>query len=409
MFQIEEKLSQNPQWEEARKIIQRLSKANYLSVLAGGGVRDSLLGFVPKDFDIATSAKTEDILKIFPSAKKTWSKYGTTLIPFKNLRGHLDVTTFRKETAYKDGRHPDHIEYTSIEEDAQRRDFTINALFYDIEKKKIIDFVGGLKDLEDKTLRAVGDCKKKFEEDHLRILRALRFSHQFQFSIEQNTQKAISSSSQKISKISQERITSELFKMLSSGEIGKGLKLLDQYNILNLVFNLPNEFIKDPYLFWNQKFSFLKDPSYIWVIVGLPCFQNGEAFKTYLQQLKISSSDMKKSLSYFKSLQALLSSSIPMVSKLKSLNLHNLEMKEMSLLWCKSYQIPNQDLDNAFKRFKQIGEWPKPLVTSSDLLQDGYFPKAKFSYFLDKSFDLQIEDPKKSKEDLLNDLKNLTK
>ncbi len=407
MFQIEEKLSQNPQWEEVKVIIKVISSKGYQAVLVGGGVRDALLGLIPKDFDIATSAKPDEILEIFPETKKNWSKYGNTLIPFKKSQGHVDVTTFRKEISYEDGRRPSHIEYTSMEEDAKRRDLTINALFYDIEEQKILDFVNGLSDLQGKILRAVGDCKKKFEEDHLRILRTLRFSHQFQFSIEKQTKEAIPLFSHKLNKISQERITSELFKMLSTGAIGKGLKLLDQYNILQLAFHLPDNFIKDPYLFWEQKFSFYKDPSYIWLIVGLPYFQNEQNLKIYLQNLKIPSSDVKRSLSYFRSLQTLLSSSSSLASKLKSVNSYPEKIKELSFLWCKSYNKSNHDLLNVFKKFEQMGEWPKPLVTSSDLLKEVLFPKIKLSYFLDKAFDLQIENPKKNKEDLLRDLKNL--
>ncbi len=405
MFQVEENLSKNPKWLEVKEVLKGLSSQGYQVVLAGGGVRDSLLGLIPKDFDIATSAKPEEVLKVFPEAKNIWSKYGNISIPFKKFKGHVDVTTFRKELSYQDGRHPDGIEYASIEEDARRRDFTINALFYDMEQQKIIDFVDGLKDLETKTLRAVGDCKKKFEEDHLRILRALRFSHQFGFSMEQQMQEAISSSYKKLSKISQERITSELFKMLSVGEIGKGLNLLNQYHVLNLVFHLPNAFVKNPHFFWKQKFSFCSESSYIWTVVGLPYFQKEETFKFYLQQLKISSHDIKKSLSYFKSFQNLVSSSSSLANQLKSLNPYFDKIKELSLLWCKGYQIESQSLHTLFKKFNQMGEWPKPLVTSKDLFTESCFPKIKFSYLLDKAFDLQIENPQKSKEDILKDLK----
>ncbi|MGI9549371.1 MAG: CCA tRNA nucleotidyltransferase [Bdellovibrionales bacterium] len=404
MFQIEEKLSQNSQWKEVQNILKKLSNKGYQAVLAGGGVRDSLMGLKPKDFDIATSAKPQEILKLFPQAIDKWSHYGNVLIPLKT-KGHVDVTSFRKEFSYTDGRHPDKIEYSSMKEDAQRRDFTINALFYDAEKNKIIDFVGGLGDLKNKTLKTVGESSKRFNEDHLRILRALRFAHQFQFSLDQKTKEALFLCSKKLNQISRERINSEILKMLGAGNIGKGLALLEDYEILKIALSLPNNAFKPAFLFWNQKFSFYQDPAYLWCIVGLPYFQEATLFKKYLENLKRPSSEVQKSMSYFKSFQVLTTSQNT-VHKIKSLHPYFEQVRELHALWCKSYQIQDDHLETVIEKFYKIGKWPLPLITSSDLLKEArLFPKEKWSYFLNQAFDLQLEFPEKKKSQILKELK----
>ena len=141
---IKKQLELQANWPEVKNIIEVLSKKGFQTVVAGGAVRDALLKKIPKDLDLATSAKAEEVLKIFPSAKGEFAKYGVVFIPLKT-KETLEITSFRKDVSYKDGRRPSSISYSKIEEDARRRDFTINALFYDPQKEEIIDFTGGLK------------------------------------------------------------------------------------------------------------------------------------------------------------------------------------------------------------------------------------------------------------------------
>ena len=154
--QLELKLN----WPKIENVIKTLSDKGFQVVIAGGAVRDILLKKSPKDIDLATSAKAEDVLKIFPSAKGKFAKYGVVVIPLKQGE-RLELTSFRKDDLYKDGRRPDSISYSSMKEDAKRRDFTINALFYDSQSEEIIDFIGGLKDLQNKILRAVGKADER--------------------------------------------------------------------------------------------------------------------------------------------------------------------------------------------------------------------------------------------------------
>ena len=145
---------------------------------------------IPKDFDVATNAHPDQVKKIFKHSQFVGKSFGVIHLPFKNGQ-HIEIATFRKDGTYIDGRRPESVEFTSIEEDAKRRDFTINALYYDFHKKKVIDFFEGIKDIEEKKIRTVGNPEVRFQEDYLRIIRALRFSVTFDFEIEEKTFKTL--------------------------------------------------------------------------------------------------------------------------------------------------------------------------------------------------------------------------
>ena len=227
---IRKYLERNPQWTDVKNIIYGLSDKGFEAVLAGGAVRDALLDKTPDDLDVATSAKPVEILRIFPSGKKRFADYGVILLPLKKGQS-VEVTCFRKEFLYRDGRRPSSISYCSMSEDAKRRDFTVNALFYKPQTEELIDFNSGIKDLKKRLLRVIGDPKRKFHEDHLRVLRALRLSHQLDFEIDQKTQKTIPLFAKKIQCLSQERVLEELIKMFSSGRMDLALKNLYKYHL----------------------------------------------------------------------------------------------------------------------------------------------------------------------------------
>ena len=416
MSKIEDQLSKHPHWENLKKISQTLEDNGFQSVLVGGGVRDSLLGLPVKDFDLATSAKPDEIAKIFPRAKTVWSQYAVTLVPYGDTKDHIEVTSFRKESKYEDGRRPKEVEYCSIEEDAKRRDLTINALFYDIQKKEIVDFVEGQKDLKNKIIRTVGEPKTRFLEDHLRLLRALRFSHQFEFPIEEKTKAAIKEIVPYLEKISQERKTDELLKMFSKGDFSKALKILDEYKTLDILFLLPNQKPKNPYDFWKQKFSFLKNQSYLWTTIGLPYFfddsddNSEDGFQAFLKGLKISSNDFKKCLFYFRSLKVLFSKDNSFIKKVTTLSEDANPLKEMASLW-ENYQ-KQTSLKDFFKEYDNLkslhgGKWPKALITGEDLLKETY-QKEQFGSLLTQAYEYQLETPKATKKDVLDYLKSLS-
>ena len=205
--------------EEVRSIMERLTEAGYEAYCVGGCVRDSLLGRAPEDWDITTSALPEQVKSLFSNTVDTGIQHGTVMIVRKGTG--YEVTTYRIDGEYKDGRHPEQVTFTrSLEEDLKRRDFTINAFAYN-KKTGLVDLFGGLDDLEAKVIKAVGDPNKRFEEDALRIMRAIRFSAQLGFSVEEMTYDAISSHSDRLAQVSMDRIRVEFEKTLVSKNSGK--------------------------------------------------------------------------------------------------------------------------------------------------------------------------------------------
>lgn len=216
--------------QQATTIAAGLQKAGHQALFAGGCVRDRILGIEPSDYDIATSARPEEVEALFKDTVGVGRKFGVILV---GLDGHhFEVATFRKDSAYQDGRRPIAITYTSAEEDAQRRDFTINAMFEDPLSGETIDYVDGRRDLEAGILRAVGDATTRFREDRLRMLRAVRFAARLGFSIEASTMDAIKAEAGRIWEISAERIGDELVRILTDGKARRGIELLDQSGLM---------------------------------------------------------------------------------------------------------------------------------------------------------------------------------
>ena len=201
----------------AESLITTLSDAGHTAYFAGGCVRDLLLGKTPKDYDIATSATPTQVTKLFRGAKTVGAHFGVVLV--KRDKEPFEIATFRNDGSYSDGRRPDSVTFSSPEEDAQRRDFTVNGLFLDPaapEDVQIIDFVGGKADLEARQLRAIGNPADRFSEDHLRLLRAVRFAALLEFEIEPTTWEALCEHAPEINKIAPERIAGELNRMLTA-------------------------------------------------------------------------------------------------------------------------------------------------------------------------------------------------
>jgi poly(A) polymerase len=197
--------------QSAVGLVRFLQKAGHTAYWAGGCVRDLLLGKTPIDYDIATSAVPDQIEKIFPRAELTGKSFGVCRVQFDETM--FEVATFRSDLAYTDGRHPEGVRFTDAPTDAQRRDFTVNALFYDPISERLLDFVGGRADLEEGIIRAVGDPDARFKEDHLRILRALRFAARLDFTIEPATLRALMTDAPQLLRISPERIREELVRL----------------------------------------------------------------------------------------------------------------------------------------------------------------------------------------------------
>jgi poly(A) polymerase len=220
--------------EAAIKIVRRLRSNGFEALLAGGCVRDMLLGRAASDYDVATSAHPEDVMKMFKRTLKVGAKFGVVIVLIEDKK--VEVATFRTESGYADGRHPATVEFANAAEDASRRDFTINGMFYDPLKREVIDYVSGQADLERKLIRTIGEPDERFGEDYLRMLRAVRFSTQLGFAIEARTFSAICSNSKHITKISGERITMELEAILVSPSRSAGVSLLTESGLAEAIF-----------------------------------------------------------------------------------------------------------------------------------------------------------------------------
>jgi poly(A) polymerase len=212
------------------EVIRVLRRAGHQAVLAGGCVRDMLLGIRPADYDVATSARPEQVKALFRHVLMVGAKFGVAMVIFG--RRKVEVATFRSDVSYTDGRRPDQVHFSDGRRDALRRDFTINGMFHDPLAGTTIDYVGGRRDLRRKVIRAIGQPEHRFDEDHLRMLRAVRFSVRFGFAIEPATALAIRHHAGRIVRISGERVREELEKMLARPSAPQALEQLHELGLL---------------------------------------------------------------------------------------------------------------------------------------------------------------------------------
>jgi poly(A) polymerase len=233
--------------EHATNIVRELRQRGFQAYFAGGCVRDMLLGLAPTDYDVATDATPTEVMRTFPETYAVGAQFGVVLVPApEELRqpltpsehpNYVEVATFRSDGAYSDGRHPDNVRYAKEpQEDVKRRDFTINGLLMDpLNGDRVLDFVGGREDLRAGIIRAIGNAEHRFEEDKLRMLRAVRFSARFQYEIELETFAAIRKLAPFIHQVSRERVRDELTKMLTEGHARSAFELLDSSGLLKEV------------------------------------------------------------------------------------------------------------------------------------------------------------------------------
>ncbi len=220
--------------QAATEIIECLQQHGFQALLAGGCVRDMLLGRPAKDYDVATDARPDDVMRLFRRTLKVGAKFGVVIVLTQGQQ--VEVATFRSEAGYEDGRHPTEVRFTSAAEDASRRDFTINGMFYDPLKEQVIDYVGGQADLEKRIIRTIGDPDERFSEDYLRMLRAIRFSTRLEFPIEPQTYAAISRNAANITRISGERIAAELEGILVHPDRAVGASMLIETGLAETIF-----------------------------------------------------------------------------------------------------------------------------------------------------------------------------
>jgi tRNA nucleotidyltransferase/poly(A) polymerase len=239
-----------PDWlyKPALHIIKRLHEAGHEAYIAGGAVRDHLLGRPQNDIDIATSATPSECAALFPRTVPVGASFGVMIVMQRDLA--FEVATFRSETGYQDGRHPNKVQFCSAREDVSRRDFTINGLFWDTKENSLLDWVDGRRDIDAKLVRCIGNPKERFTEDHLRMLRAIRFAAQLNFEVEPTTALAIRDLACHICDVSMERVRIEIEKLLQSENRGMGLQLLTETGLGAVVWR---RLFTDPPKEWTKK------------------------------------------------------------------------------------------------------------------------------------------------------------
>lgn len=223
-----------PSFEGARSIVHTLQSRGYRAFFVGGCVRDALLGLSPREFDITTNATPDEVQSIFDHTVPVGESFGVILVLINNYK--YEVASFRKEWGYTDGRRPSGVSYSSHEkDDVERRDFTINGLLYDPIKEELYDYVNGLEDLKRGVIETIGDPVERFDEDKLRMIRAVRFSARFEFRIEETTFYAVKSMADRITEVSAERLRDEITGIITQQNPGFGLKMLKQTDLLGYV------------------------------------------------------------------------------------------------------------------------------------------------------------------------------
>jgi len=230
-------MTPNPaaQREFALKVVEQLRTAGHTALWAGGCVRDQLLGIEPKDYDVATSALPDQIRDLFGRRRTLaiGAAFGVISVLGSRASGAIEVATFRSDGEYLDGRRPATVHFTDAQHDAQRRDFTINGLFYDPVDQRVVDYVGGVADVEARVVRAIGDPHARFAEDKLRLLRAVRFAAAYEFSIDPATLEAMRAMAHQATAVSGERIGAEMRRVLTNAHRRRGVELLADSQLLS--------------------------------------------------------------------------------------------------------------------------------------------------------------------------------
>ncbi len=421
--------------------IRRLREGGYSAYLAGGCVRDELMGIEPKDYDIATSARPEEVMKVFPKVIPLGLKYGVVLVIREKLS--FEVTTFRSDTQYIDGRHPKEVHFSSAKEDALRRDFTINGLFYDPIKGEIIDYVGGRVDIEKKVIRTVGAPRERFDEDRLRMMRAVRFAARFGFKIEENTYQAIKELAWKVKGVSGERVGEELTKIVTGNSPGLGVGLLHDLGIMEVILpevsrmvgiRQPEEFHPEGDVFTHTRLmlDLLRAPSDVLAFaallhdIGKPlAFHVAERIRfnshdrigaeitdKVCRRLKFSKEKRERIVACVENHMRMADAQKMREGKLKRLLQRETFLEELELhrLDCTA---SHRNLDNwkflrrKLKEYSKEEVHPQPLLRGRDLIKAGYKPGPKFKLMLKAVEEAQLERRIRTKEEALMFIKKI--
>ena len=430
----------DPIKEEATKVISKLQQSGYLAYFAGGCVRDLLRDQVPTDYDIATNALPEQVTSLFSKTRSVGAHFGVIIV----ISGEFafEVATFRNDGSYGDGRRPESVEFTSPEEDVLRRDFTINGIFYDPIEGSTIDYVNGQDDIESGTVRAIGNPESRFREDHLRLLRAVRFAARFDYQIEENTWAAICSHAGEIKNISEERIRDELSKILTDPNRVRGFDLLVESGLMKAMIpeildlkgcEQPPQFHPEGDVFVHTRLmlTLLKDDPSLSLVLSVLLHDIGKpstySYDEESDRIRFNghdrigaemASDILKRLKFPNKV-------IEAVTEMVANHMTFKDVQKMREAKLKRFMArPTFEDETELHRVDCLGSWggldnydflnqkrtefdnepiiPPPLLTGKDLIEIGWEPGPKLGEVLTKVQDMQLEKNLNSKEEALD-------
>jgi tRNA nucleotidyltransferase/poly(A) polymerase len=383
-----------PQRAFAQEVVAKLRHAGYQALWAGGCVRDELLGIEPKDYDVATSATPDQIRAVFGQRRTIpiGAAFGVITVLGPKRSGQIEVATFRTDAEYSDGRRPDSVTFTNAEHDAERRDFTINGLFFDPLSGEVVDYVGGRDDLEKKIVRAIGDPRLRFREDKLRLLRAIRFAATFGFAIEPETRTAIEELADEIGTVSAERIGMELRRMLVHPSRVHALDLLHDTALLGHVLPEVDRLVPAGWEETRRELAALHHPTLPLALATLlRQLGNPQLAQEIGRRLRFTTREHERAawlLANVSKLQDALALPWP---KLQRLLVHDGAAELVGL----AEAIADTD-DGALVYVRERLAWPpemlnpRPLLDGADLIALGLAPSPRFAPLLEAVRDAQL-------------------
>jgi poly(A) polymerase len=402
-------LTADPKREFAVEVVRRLQEAGFRALWAGGCVRDFLMGRVPKDYDVATNARPESVRELFARRRtlEVGASFGVIVVVGTKKSGNVEVATFRTEGPYADGRRPDHVAYSTAEEDALRRDFTINGMFYDPIAEKVFDFVGGEKDLAAGVIRAIGNPADRMSEDKLRMLRAVRFSASLEFALDKGTAEAVRALAAEIRVVSAERITQELRKMLVDFHRRRAMELVTELALLEeiipeLIPAIRISGAADLNSDWTRalrRLQLLNEPAFelaaATILLSLPDRQS--QVYPVCRRLRMSNDEIEAIGWMLQHLSDVMTSKTKSLAELKRLLVHPsaldlLELARVDALAGDRDLSPVMHCEELLRQTPRERLDPPPLITGADLIAMGLEPGKLFREILDAVRDAQLNE-----------------
>jgi tRNA nucleotidyltransferase/poly(A) polymerase len=387
--------------------VDRLRQAGFTAYWAGGCVRDQLLGIEPKDYDVATDARPEEIREVFGRRRTlpVGAAFGVITVLGPREAGQIEVATFRSDATYSDGRHPDHVTFSSPKEDALRRDFTINGMFYDPLADEVIDYVGGQDDLRKGVIRAIGRADERLDEDKLRMLRAVRFAATFRFALVDDTRDAIRRRAGEVTVVSAERIAAEMERMLVDPNRAAAVRLLLDTNLAPHVLPeiAPSSPAIEPTL---QALKRLQSPSFPLALATLLCeLADADAAARVAARWKLSNKHSDR-LHWLVAHHGRLQQAPAMRwSRLQSLLVHEggRELVAMETAFAEAAGAETAALDYCRQMLRRPAAEldPPPLLRGDDLLRHGVSPGPAYAQLLKRARAAQLDGEIHSTEEAL--------